>query len=114
MGIAAAHESLSEGADNDSTRRRFQEPERDRTQDAWHVRERSALLFAGTVRSDETSKDGPRDRSRERGRCLRRHRAPPDPAGDAVPQVDFTAGQLAHRALRVRIWAVKQRAETTV
>ena len=108
VGIAAPHEGLSQGADHDAARRRFQEPQRHRTQDARDVRQRAAVRVAASVRFDQAPEHGHRDRARERGRRLRRHRAPANQSGRAVPQVDFASRQQADRALCVRIRAREQ------
>ncbi len=57
------------------------------------------------VRCDEASEDGPGHRSRERGRRLRRHRAPSNRASHAVPEAHLAPRQRTHHSLRVRIRA---------
>ena len=97
LGLAAPHQSLPQSSDHDAAGRRLQEPERHRAQDARPLRQRASVRFLSSVRRDQASGDGRGHRPRERRRPLRRHRAPPDRTGDAVPETDL-ASRLAKRS----------------
>ncbi len=108
MGVAAAHEGLPQGANHDAAGRRVQEPQRDRAQDAGHVRQSAAVHVALPVRRHQASAHEHRHRARERGGRVRRHRAPPDESGGAVPEADLAPRQQADHPVRLRVRAREQ------
>ena len=72
----------AQGADHHAAGHGIQEPQRHAAQDPRAVRQRASLRRVSPVRRHPASGHGRRDRPRERGRPLRRHRAPAD--GDIV------------------------------
>ena len=101
VGIAAAHQGVSEGADHHAAGRRLQEPERHHAQDARPVRQHPAVRVVSPVRRHQAPEHGRRHRPRERGGPLRRHRASADQRRHAVPEADLAA-RLARRSSATR------------
>ncbi len=105
LGVAAPDPGAAQGARHHALGRRLQEPQRHAAQDARPLRQRPALRFLPPVRRDPASGHERRHRARERGRPLRRDRAPSDGGRGRMPEAGQRARHRADRPLRVRVRA---------